>query len=320
MSIDWWLMISLIFLHAYLCSKNRYDVIKSRVSPPMHLSLIAALRVSSFERCFEVDQGPSSFRCTDVNLDNRQLSHWDLHALPTAESIWFLLNCLWSWRSSSEPTATIYMGLGSLIVPIHCHLGRHLTFRLPSSLSFILVLLNGVWVIESRWTRENVRNFCDFPQCKTRRWISLLVQDLSWVTLTYFRLSLKQLTWDGVVRWIYPGLGHVRGAFNASLWVIACVMPEYLASDLFTLQDIYYLAFPKDRVEYKTLVYGLYLLETTQTMLFTSSAFRTFATGFRDQASLDRVDTLWFSVPIMSGISKLIFFLNSVGWPFTNYH
>jgi len=75
------------------------------------------------------------------------------------------------------------------------------------------------------------------------------------------------------------------------------------------LKDIYYLAFPKDRVEYKALVYGLYLLETTQTMLFTSSAFRTFATGFREQASLDQVDTLWFSVPIMSGISKLIFFL-----------
>lgn len=69
---------------------------------------------------------------------------------------------------------------------------------------------------------------------------------------------------------------------------------------------IYYLAFPKDRVESKTLVYGLYLLETTQTMLFTSSAFRTFATGFRDQASLDQVDTLWFSVPIMSGIIALI--------------
>jgi len=69
---------------------------------------------------------------------------------------------------------------------------------------------------------------------------------------------------------------------------------------------IYYLAFPKDPVESKALVYGLYLLETTQTMLFTSSAFRTFATGFRDQASLDQVDTLWFSVPIMSGIIALI--------------
>ncbi|PPQ93368.1 hypothetical protein CVT25_014044 [Psilocybe cyanescens] len=69
---------------------------------------------------------------------------------------------------------------------------------------------------------------------------------------------------------------------------------------------VYYLAFPKDRVMYKALVYGAFLLEATQTFLFTSSAFRTFATGFGNPAVLDQVDILWFSIPIMSGLVAFI--------------
>jgi len=69
---------------------------------------------------------------------------------------------------------------------------------------------------------------------------------------------------------------------------------------------VYYLAFPKDRAAYKALVYGAFLLEATQTFLFTSSAFRTFATGFGNPAVLDQVDILWFSVPIMSGLVAFI--------------
>lgn len=76
----------------------------------------------------------------------------------------------------------------------------------------------------------------------------------------------------------------------------------FLSHDPFLSADVYYLAFPKDSVMHKTLVYGAFLLEAAQTFLFTSSAFRTFATGFGNPAVLDEVDTLWFSVPIMSGL------------------
>ncbi|KAF8963794.1 hypothetical protein BDZ97DRAFT_1758398 [Flammula alnicola] len=67
---------------------------------------------------------------------------------------------------------------------------------------------------------------------------------------------------------------------------------------------LYYLAFPNDRPRHKALVYGAFLLESTQTFLFTSSAFRTFAKGFGNPQVLDQVDILWFSVSIMSGIGE----------------
>ncbi|KJA16817.1 hypothetical protein HYPSUDRAFT_171009 [Hypholoma sublateritium FD-334 SS-4] len=69
---------------------------------------------------------------------------------------------------------------------------------------------------------------------------------------------------------------------------------------------LYYLAFPKDRSGHKIVVYGTFLLESTQTFLFTSSAFKTFATGFGNPAVLDKVDVLWFSMFIMSGIVAFI--------------
>ncbi|KDR71253.1 hypothetical protein GALMADRAFT_75206, partial [Galerina marginata CBS 339.88] len=68
---------------------------------------------------------------------------------------------------------------------------------------------------------------------------------------------------------------------------------------------LYYLAFPNDRIGFKVIVYGTYLLDATQTFLFTRSAFRTFASGFGDPAVLDEVDILWFS-PILSGLVGFI--------------
>ncbi|KAF8970423.1 hypothetical protein BDZ97DRAFT_1652662, partial [Flammula alnicola] len=65
---------------------------------------------------------------------------------------------------------------------------------------------------------------------------------------------------------------------------------------------VYYLAFPKDRVVTRTLVYWVYLLEASQTILLMHDLFKTFALGFADLASLDEVNTLWFSVPILTGI------------------
>jgi len=69
---------------------------------------------------------------------------------------------------------------------------------------------------------------------------------------------------------------------------------------------MYYLAFPKDRSVYKVLVSVTYLLEVAQTFLATESAFKTFAFGFGNPAVLDEVGVLWFSAPLMSGMSAFL--------------
>ncbi|KAF9527190.1 hypothetical protein CPB83DRAFT_935966, partial [Crepidotus variabilis] len=61
---------------------------------------------------------------------------------------------------------------------------------------------------------------------------------------------------------------------------------------------VYYLAFPHDRFW----SYSIYLLETIQTIMLTQSAFRMFAQGFGNLLYLDNFGTIWFSVPILSGI------------------
>ena len=68
--------------------------------------------------------------------------------------------------------------------------------------------------------------------------------------------------------------------------------------------DMYYLAFPNDPEHSRLLVFGVYLFEATQTFLLTQSAFHGFAEGFGNLLFLDEIGTIWFSVPIMSGIGK----------------
>ncbi|KDR68068.1 hypothetical protein GALMADRAFT_146561 [Galerina marginata CBS 339.88] len=69
---------------------------------------------------------------------------------------------------------------------------------------------------------------------------------------------------------------------------------------------LYYLAFPDDRIQSKILVYGTYALETVQTILIAQSAFKTFAAGFGNPESLDKVGLLWFTVPLLTGIVAFI--------------
>ena len=69
--------------------------------------------------------------------------------------------------------------------------------------------------------------------------------------------------------------------------------------------DLYYLAFPKDRVYLKCLVYGVYCLEFVQSVLVVDALFRIFVTRFGDVHALDQVETLWLSIPIITAISEL---------------
>ncbi|KDR71255.1 hypothetical protein GALMADRAFT_143958 [Galerina marginata CBS 339.88] len=74
----------------------------------------------------------------------------------------------------------------------------------------------------------------------------------------------------------------------------------------FVNANLYYLAFPNDRVGFKAAVYAAYLLEMTQTTLFTRSSFQAFATGFGNPTILDKIDFLWFSVPVISGLVAFV--------------
>ncbi|KAK0486502.1 hypothetical protein IW261DRAFT_1559916 [Armillaria novae-zelandiae] len=69
---------------------------------------------------------------------------------------------------------------------------------------------------------------------------------------------------------------------------------------------LYYLAFPMDRKFTKYLVYGLYIVEFAQTMIFTHDAFATFGYGFGDIEALTGMYSKWFTVPIMSAVSACI--------------
>ncbi|KDR68692.1 hypothetical protein GALMADRAFT_78071, partial [Galerina marginata CBS 339.88] len=68
----------------------------------------------------------------------------------------------------------------------------------------------------------------------------------------------------------------------------------------------YYLAFPKDLTQSKTLVYGVYLFEIVQTLMLTQTCFATFATGFGNLNAINNIGVIWFAVPIMSSLVAFV--------------
>jgi len=67
---------------------------------------------------------------------------------------------------------------------------------------------------------------------------------------------------------------------------------------------MYYLSFPKDRPFSKYFVMGVYIWEAIQTFMLTDSAFEAFARGYGNLNLLDKIGTIWFTVPIMSGVGE----------------
>ncbi|KAF9460669.1 hypothetical protein BDZ94DRAFT_1311320 [Collybia nuda] len=65
---------------------------------------------------------------------------------------------------------------------------------------------------------------------------------------------------------------------------------------------IYYLAFPKDRLAHKILVYGVFILETLQAVLIAHDVFASFVDGFSDFKVLTDMHLSWFAIPVLSGI------------------
>ncbi|KIM49811.1 hypothetical protein M413DRAFT_21948 [Hebeloma cylindrosporum] len=70
--------------------------------------------------------------------------------------------------------------------------------------------------------------------------------------------------------------------------------------------DMYSLAFPKDRVYMRCLVYGVYFLQLVQSVLVIKTGYWIFVTSFGDVAVFDRIDMLWLSVPVISSISTCL--------------
>ncbi|EJD01886.1 uncharacterized protein FOMMEDRAFT_86787, partial [Fomitiporia mediterranea MF3/22] len=65
---------------------------------------------------------------------------------------------------------------------------------------------------------------------------------------------------------------------------------------------LYHLAFPRDRIAFKALVYTIYLAEVAQTFLVTHDAFFMYAQKYGHVDALDAVQTSWLAIPVLCGI------------------
>lgn len=97
-------------------------------------------------------------------------------------------------------------------------------------------------------------------------------------------------------------LGISRSVVCPSLSVVHFI--HYNWADHCVNLDTYYIAFPRDRLFLKIIVYGVFILEFIQSILTTKDAFGTFANGLGNWIALSRVRLLWFSVPILGGIGE----------------
>jgi hypothetical protein len=66
--------------------------------------------------------------------------------------------------------------------------------------------------------------------------------------------------------------------------------------------DLYFEAFPNDRLFNKYLVYGIYIVELAQTIFVTYDAFTNFGSGFGNFEALTNMHFHWLTVPLMSGL------------------
>ena len=66
--------------------------------------------------------------------------------------------------------------------------------------------------------------------------------------------------------------------------------------------DLYHLTFTKEPLHQKLLVYGLFILETVQTVFLFQAAFHAYVIGFGNLALVDQDDYLWLSVPILTAV------------------
>ncbi|KJA25125.1 hypothetical protein HYPSUDRAFT_135237 [Hypholoma sublateritium FD-334 SS-4] len=61
--------------------------------------------------------------------------------------------------------------------------------------------------------------------------------------------------------------------------------------------------FSDDKFSIKCLVYSVYTLETAQTALLISNAFRIFGSGFPDPRALNNIGSIWISIGVLGPIT-----------------
>ena len=66
---------------------------------------------------------------------------------------------------------------------------------------------------------------------------------------------------------------------------------------------MYYTAFPDDPRLAKLTVLVALVLETAQTTMFTHDLFKALTLGYGNPLFINEVDTVWFSVPFLTGMS-----------------
>ncbi|KIP12182.1 hypothetical protein PHLGIDRAFT_124344 [Phlebiopsis gigantea 11061_1 CR5-6] len=75
---------------------------------------------------------------------------------------------------------------------------------------------------------------------------------------------------------------------------------------------IYYAAFPRDGWSACGIVYGVFLLDTVQTVLVTIDLFNTFAKHYGDRALLDGAQFEWFAVPVLIACVVQLYYAHRV--------
>ncbi|KAF8996705.1 hypothetical protein BDQ17DRAFT_1249469, partial [Cyathus striatus] len=76
---------------------------------------------------------------------------------------------------------------------------------------------------------------------------------------------------------------------------------------------LYYLAFPKDPLHNKIMVYIVFILETIQSAMLGRDAYVTFAEGFGNPNAVNNIHLEWFTLPFLGSIGK---FSCCFYWPY----
>ena len=72
------------------------------------------------------------------------------------------------------------------------------------------------------------------------------------------------------------------------------------------MTDIYYIAFPTDKLQLKAVVCLAYSLEIVQVAVAAHDCFKAIASGWGNLLELDAIRLDWFSVPMLTAISTYL--------------
>ncbi|KAF9562871.1 hypothetical protein CPC08DRAFT_356615 [Agrocybe pediades] len=88
--------------------------------------------------------------------------------------------------------------------------------------------------------------------------------------------------------------------------LIGAVLHLVLFGVLSTQVYIYFLVFPNDAMSIRLLVFGIYILEVTQSLFLIHDMFHIFASGFGNLLIFDQVGTRWIGVTFLTGVVAFV--------------